>query len=850
MSGKGRLFTGASSELLPGEIAVARATNAQQLPYTTEVGQPVSGCLTCTNYRIAFAAVSENGACEDIPLASIHQINLLSGGGKHRKLLDGRSTLPRKISEFEVLCKDLRRVLFSVRQCSKSDASSVVNAVARHTHPSSVSLLFAFDHAHAVRASREDTPTDTPTPTFFNARDWQRELDRLSISNDQWRVSEANKHFLLCGSLCPHFVCPSAVADSSLEAVACPHSGRRLPVWCWSHPLTGTSLTRAAAVEVDDQSEAPDPEYMRGVANARHSGGEDATRRSVKQCDVNKYCGTVRDVQHSYARMQELCMPTSPADLAALDRRWLVGLEVSGWLLLVRACLALAKSVANHLCIKHRSIMLLEDTGRDLSCVVSSLVQLMADTHCRSVSGFQALVQKEWVAMGYPFTTRHALIITQHSVSEDQAKEAPVFLLFLDCVWQLLKQFPSAFEFSELFLLHLHDMAHGCLYGTFIFDCARARVQASTALQQRRSSGGGEEDSESFLLSAWSRWRDSLTEEESEACLNPLYYIFGCGDTHFDLGAVNFQKNRLSALSDTAIDLTAAGNYGLYSKRSSYTDTFLSLQEEELRAAQQQGLLLPETSLCSLRVWSGYFFRHMASLCQHELPRRVVQQLEGRLVKDVRKLKDELNELELTLGSLTSDLTSFLSEVLQCRDTELQQNRKASGDTDVTFRPRLSAVVYSYEDPLRRYSGPPTPEPELLEETDPTATLNGRVTNGKPPPHPSRVKSLAQFTDDLYRSEHGSPGRLRPKQLMEQRSLSTPAVTGSVSPTARSPVTKTRLRVVRGEASDPVLAPWQRTPSPRSEQRLGKLTGKIIIRKDSWDSLDESTSQEHEITEL
>ena len=72
---------------------------------------------------------------------------------------------------------------------------------------------------------------------------------------------------------------------------------------------------------------------------------------------------------------------------------------------------------------------LAEDTGRDLSCVVSSLVQLMADTHCRSVSGFQALVQKEWVAMGYPFTTRHALIITQHSVSEDQAKEVVPYCL-------------------------------------------------------------------------------------------------------------------------------------------------------------------------------------------------------------------------------------------------------------------------------------------------------------------------------------------------------------------------------------------------------------------------------------
>lgn len=52
-----------------------------------------------------------------------------------------------------------------------------------------------------------------------------------------------------------------------------------------------------------------------------------------------------------------------------------------------------------------------ERDGRDLSCVVSSLVQLMIDPHFRSVSGFEALVQKEWVAMGHPFTTRHGLTI-------------------------------------------------------------------------------------------------------------------------------------------------------------------------------------------------------------------------------------------------------------------------------------------------------------------------------------------------------------------------------------------------------------------------------------------------------
>ena len=34
----------------------------------------------------------------------------------------------------------------------------------------------------------------------------------------------------------------------------------------------------------------------------------------------------------------------------------------------------------------------------------------MADPHFRTISGFESLVQKEWVAMGHPFTTRGGLV--------------------------------------------------------------------------------------------------------------------------------------------------------------------------------------------------------------------------------------------------------------------------------------------------------------------------------------------------------------------------------------------------------------------------------------------------------
>lgn len=47
-----------------------------------------------------------------------------------------------------------------------------------------------------------------------------------------------------------------------------------------------------------------------------------------------------------------------------------------------------------------------EEEDRDLSCAISSLVQLMLDPHYRSLLGFQGLVQKEWVMAGHRFLDR------------------------------------------------------------------------------------------------------------------------------------------------------------------------------------------------------------------------------------------------------------------------------------------------------------------------------------------------------------------------------------------------------------------------------------------------------------
>lgn len=58
--------------------------------------------------------------------------------------------------------------------------------------------------------------------------------------------------------------------------------------------------------------------------------------------------------------------------------------------------------------------------------------------------------------------------------------QSPLFLLFLDATWQLLDQYPAAFEFSETYLAVLGDSTRISLFGTFLFNSPHQRVKQST----------------------------------------------------------------------------------------------------------------------------------------------------------------------------------------------------------------------------------------------------------------------------------------------------------------------------------------------------------------------------------
>lgn len=196
------------------------------------------------------------------------------------------------------------------------------------------------------------------------------------------------------------------------------------------------------------------------------------SKKQPNVLDLSKECPSPKEVQSSYIRFRELCTPETVRQFWLQDGKFLSSVESSRWLLYVSQTLT-KSSYASQQLREGITVVLQEGEGQDMCCVVSSLTQLILDPHWRTINNFQSLIQKEWVALGHQFAKRLG-----HVVKPDY-EQSPIFLLFLDCVWQLLQQYPQAFEFSETYLTTIWDSAHVTIFETFLFDSEHDRLIAS-----------------------------------------------------------------------------------------------------------------------------------------------------------------------------------------------------------------------------------------------------------------------------------------------------------------------------------------------------------------------------------
>jgi myotubularin-related protein 3/4 len=88
--------------------------------------------------------------------------------------------------------------------------------------------------------------------------------------------------------------------------------------------------------------------------------------------------------------------------------------------------------------------------GWDRTPQILGLSKLLLDPYYRTIDGFRTLIEVDWLQFGHKFSQRNGHAADHTDINE----RCPVFLQWLDCVYQIIKQFPSAFQFNELFLVN------------------------------------------------------------------------------------------------------------------------------------------------------------------------------------------------------------------------------------------------------------------------------------------------------------------------------------------------------------------------------------------------------------
>lgn len=114
--------------------------------------------------------------------------------------------------------------------------------------------------------------------------------------------------------------------------------------------------------------------------------------------------------------------------------------------------------------------------GWDRTAQLSSIAMFLLNPYYRTVRGFAEMIEKEWLSFGHQFARRHGHADGKMNDDGD-SQRSPVFLQFLDCIWQLVQVYPQAAEFNSVFLATIMDEVFNCRFGTFLGDCEKERQE-------------------------------------------------------------------------------------------------------------------------------------------------------------------------------------------------------------------------------------------------------------------------------------------------------------------------------------------------------------------------------------
>ncbi|CAG8548789.1 2178_t:CDS:2 [Gigaspora margarita] len=383
-------------------------------------------------------------------------------------------TTDPKVWPLTIRCRDFNIYTFSVE--IQDDATDVFNKIQKLTCIGSIKQVYAFEHMFEKKF---------PSSDGWSVYDVLQEYDRMGVDNA---------------------TVPAKISDNVLNHASKFRSKNRIPVLSYLHWHNKASITRSSqpmvglkqnrSIQDEKLIEAIFRSNIKTLSERGSQSNLIIDARPTANAMVNVAMGAGTENVENYKNCERKFMGidnihvmremihTADANGLPIKKHYL---DKSGWLRHISTLLESALVIIKNVHIFGSHVLVHCSDGWDRTVQLTSISELCLDPYYRTFRGFQVLIEKEWVSFGHKFSDRSGHLSNEkyfintasstfNSVQSKFSKQShvreisPVFHQFLDCVFQILSQFPTKFEFNENFLIKLHYHCYSCQFGTFLYE--------------------------------------------------------------------------------------------------------------------------------------------------------------------------------------------------------------------------------------------------------------------------------------------------------------------------------------------------------------------------------------------
>ena len=208
---------------------------------------------------------------------------------------------------------------------------------------------------------------------------------------------------------------------------------------------------------------------LNAMANKLKGGGYENPnnysdiKMEVVFCDIPN----IHSVRSSYEKLL-----TSISYAAENDYSVISNLPNTSWYETIILILKGGFQIYNSIKEEEKMVLIHCSDGWDRTSQLSALSQILLDKYYRTLRGFIVLIEKDWLSFGHQFRLRNGFC-----PKKKRDEFSPIFLQWLDCIYQIIEQNCSKFQFNSNLLTFIAERLYEGKYGTFLFNSEKERKE-------------------------------------------------------------------------------------------------------------------------------------------------------------------------------------------------------------------------------------------------------------------------------------------------------------------------------------------------------------------------------------